>query len=70
MIYNAIAGAHEKNFGLDGTIAIRAEDFASLHTDPADRLIAATADCLRAHLMTADAALLAWAGARGIDARV
>lgn len=54
---------------LDGLLAARAEDFASLHPDPADRFIAATAAGLQAKLVTSDEALLAWAGAGGIDAR-
>lgn len=53
---------------LDGEMAARSEDFIGLHRDPADRFIAAASACLHAYLMTADKALLAWAGRKGVDA--
>lgn len=43
-----------------GDIAVRAAGLASLHPDPADRFIAATAIVHGAALMTADAELLRW----------
>lgn len=45
---------------VDGTIAILAADLVSLHKDPADRFIVATAIVHRATLMTADERLLEW----------
>jgi PIN domain nuclease of toxin-antitoxin system len=45
---------------LTGDVAILAVGLASLHSDPADRFIAATAIAHNATLMTADAALLRW----------
>jgi PIN domain nuclease of toxin-antitoxin system len=45
---------------LTGAIAIRAVDLTSLHGDPSDRFIMATAIVHGATLMTADTALLEW----------
>lgn len=45
---------------IDGEIAILAGNLESLHKDPADRFIAATAIVKRASLVTADAKLLKW----------
>jgi PIN domain nuclease of toxin-antitoxin system len=45
---------------LTGEIAILAVQLDYRHSDPADRLIAATAVAHAATLMTADAALLSW----------
>ena len=45
---------------VDGAIALRAAGFTSLHGDPIDRLIAATALERNAILLTADERLLAW----------
>ena len=45
---------------VDGNVATRAADLNSLHGDPADRLIVATALVHNASLMTADEKLLAW----------
>ena len=45
---------------VDGAIAVLAADLVSLHKDPADRFIAATAIVHRATLMTADERLLEW----------
>ncbi|HJU05270.1 MAG TPA: PIN domain-containing protein [Nitrospiraceae bacterium] len=45
---------------IDGDIAILAADRESLHKDPADRFIAATAIVQRATLLTADERLLEW----------
>jgi PIN domain nuclease of toxin-antitoxin system len=45
---------------VDGEIAILAGSLDTLHGDPADRLIAATAIVHDATLITADRALLAW----------
>lgn len=47
---------------VDGEIALRAAELSGLTGDPFDRMIAATADCRGASLMTADAAILAWRG--------
>lgn len=48
---------------LTGDIAILAADLETLHGDPADRFIAATAITHGATLMTADQALLKWRNA-------
>jgi len=45
---------------IDGEIAILAADLETLHKDPADRFIVATAISRRATLLTADARLLEW----------
>ena len=45
---------------IDGEIAILAADLETLHNDPADRFIVATAISRRAALLTADARLLGW----------
>jgi PIN domain nuclease of toxin-antitoxin system len=45
---------------LSGEICILAGELENLHTDPADRLIAATAITLEATLVTADDRLLRW----------
>jgi PIN domain nuclease of toxin-antitoxin system len=45
---------------LTGDIALQAVDLENLHSDPADRFIAATAVVHDATLMTADERLLAW----------
>lgn len=50
-------------FALDGVIAMRALDLTTLHDDPADRFIAATALVQRAILVTADQRLLEWSHA-------
>ena len=46
---------------LDGEIAVRATTLAGFHPDPADRFITATAQARGATLISADAAILAWA---------
>jgi len=45
---------------IDGEIAILATDLETLHKDPADRFIVATAISRRASLVTADERLLQW----------
>ena len=59
---------------LDGVAARLAAEFADLHADPADRMIAATAMSLSAQLVTSDARLIDWFSADGrrpaLDARV
>ena len=45
---------------IDGEIAILAADLETLHKDPADRFIVATAISHRAALLTADERLLEW----------
>ena len=63
------AGAQE--LPLDGMVAVRALDLASLHEDPADRFIVATALLHGAALMTADERLLDWRhGLERHDARL
>ncbi len=47
---------------LDGRIAITAIGLPGLHSDPADRFIAATAILNEARLITADRRLLNWSG--------
>lgn len=56
---------------LDGDVAVRSLDLASLHEDPADRFIVATALVHGAALMTADDRLLNWQHTlQRVDARV
>ena len=56
---------------LDGEIALDSVALSGLHSDPADRFIAATAIKMRATLVTSDARLLAWKGPLAcLDARV
>ena len=45
---------------VDGRIGIRAGSLTDLHRDPADRIIAATAEVHEASLATADRRLLDW----------
>jgi PIN domain nuclease of toxin-antitoxin system len=45
---------------VDGEIALRAVELAGLPSDPADRLIAATALCHQGELLTADDNVLDW----------
>lgn len=54
---------------VDGDIAIRSNNLADFHADPADRIIVATA--LGGHsLLTADERILSWSGQlRRLDAR-
>lgn len=47
---------------VDNALAIRSVELTDLHQDPADRLIAASADHLGARLVTRDARLTAWSG--------
>jgi PIN domain nuclease of toxin-antitoxin system len=51
-----------EELAVDGEIAIVAARLSSLHADPADRLIVATALCRRATLLTADRKLLGMSG--------
>ncbi|MFM9970973.1 MAG: type II toxin-antitoxin system VapC family toxin [Burkholderiales bacterium] len=53
-----VAGLQE--FPVTGEIGILAADLTSLHNDPADRIIAATAIASHAKLLTADRQLLNW----------
>ena len=54
---------------VSGGIGIRAIDLHGLHSDPADRIIVATARELGATLLTADRRLLDWHGSlRRLDA--
>jgi PIN domain nuclease of toxin-antitoxin system len=56
---------------VDGMIGIEANQLEDFHSDPADRLIVATALRLGASLATSDVRLLAWNGPLGcIDTRV
>lgn len=55
-----ILAAGVREFALNGVIALRALDLATLHNDPVDRFIAATALVEGAVLVTADERLLAW----------
>ena len=45
---------------VDGRIGVRAASLTDLHRDPADRIIAATAELHEASLATADRRLLDW----------
>ena len=54
-------GIHE--VPLTGDVAIAAAMLADFHTDPADRLIVATAQAIDAGLITADDRILHWRGA-------
>ncbi|MCP9882272.1 type II toxin-antitoxin system VapC family toxin [Cyanobium sp. Alchichica 3B3-8F6] len=47
---------------LEGGVALQAVELDAFHADPADRFIAATAIWHRATLLTADQAILNWAG--------
>jgi PIN domain nuclease of toxin-antitoxin system len=47
---------------LDGSIALRAVSLVDFHPDPADRFLVATAEGIRATLLTADQAILSWTG--------
>ena len=47
---------------LDGAIAVLGAELDNFHADPADRFITATALRYEACLLTADQAILAWAG--------
>jgi PIN domain nuclease of toxin-antitoxin system len=47
---------------VDGEVAISAVELPTMHRDPADRIIVATALVLAATLLTADERILAWAG--------
>jgi PIN domain nuclease of toxin-antitoxin system len=53
-------GVGINELSLTGEIAVSAADLDSLHGDPADRIIAATAIAHDATLMTADENLLHW----------
>jgi PIN domain nuclease of toxin-antitoxin system len=54
-----------------GEIGIEAVMLDDFHSDPADRIIVATASLTRSTLVTADQRILEWRGAmRSIDARV
>jgi PIN domain nuclease of toxin-antitoxin system len=60
-----------REVAVDGVIGVAANELANFHSDPADRLIVATALGLGAALITSDARLLAWKGSLAcIDARV
>ena len=50
-------------YPVDGEVAVTAVELPDLHADPADRMIAATAQLLGATLVTADSRLLQWSGA-------
>lgn len=55
---------------LTGGASVAAAEFVGLHSDPADRLIIATASLTRAQLMTADRRILGWDGPLNcLDAR-
>ena len=47
---------------VDNAIAVRSVELAGLHGDPADRMIAASAEQLGAVLVTRDERLIAWDG--------
>ena len=51
-----------RELALDGSIALRAVSLVGFHPDPADRFLVATAQGMRATLLTADQAILGWAG--------
>ncbi|HBB55177.1 MAG TPA: PIN domain nuclease [Hyphomonadaceae bacterium] len=57
---NVLIGLGLKEVPLDGSIALLAGSLTTIHGDPADRIIAATAMQLRAILMTTDLKLLSW----------
>lgn len=56
----SVLTAGVREFALDGVTAMRALDLTTLHDDPADRFIAATALVQGAVLVTADERLLDW----------
>lgn len=56
---------------VNGEIGIEAATLKEMHSDPADRIIVATASLSRSTLLTADQRILQWTGPlRSIDARV
>ena len=56
---------------VNGEIGIEAATLMEMHSDPADRIIVATASLTRSTLVTADQRILEWRGPlRSIDARV
>ena len=55
-----LLAAGVRELAVDGRIGIRAASLAELHRDPADRLIAATAEIYGATLATAGQRLLDW----------
>ena len=66
-----LLAAGVRELSLDGRVGIRAASLHDLHRDPADRIIAATAQLHEASLATADWRLLDWqADLERIDARL
>jgi PIN domain nuclease of toxin-antitoxin system len=57
---NLMLGAGIAELPLTGEIAILAAELETMHSDPADRFITATAIAHKATLMTADERLLHW----------
>ena len=55
-----LLAARLRELPVDGRIGIRAGSLTDLHRDPADRIIAATAEVHEASLATADRRLLDW----------
>jgi PIN domain nuclease of toxin-antitoxin system len=56
---------------VNGEIGIEAATLKEMHSDPADRIIVATASLSRSALLTADQRILDWPGAlHTIDARL
>jgi len=53
---------------VDNAVAIRSAELPGLHADPADRLIAASAEQLGATLVTRDERLAAWGGVQLLPA--
>ncbi len=59
-----------EELAVTGPVGIDAASLAGLHSDPADRIIVATARFYGAELLTADRGILAWRGRiRCLDAR-
>ena len=66
-----LLAAGVRELTLDGRVGIRAASLNDLHRDPADRIIAATAQLHKASLATADWRLLNWqTDLERIDARL
>lgn len=68
---STLLGAGLVEIPVTGAIGVTATELANFHSDPADRMICATAQLHNATLVTADASILGWNGQLAVqDARV
>lgn len=65
-IRDTIRATHVATVALDADMALDGATFHSMHPDPFDRLIVATAVQSKAHLVTADAKIMAFAKTAGV----